>query len=129
VIDELFADLKGRYVFNFLDDLVVYSPSAEEHVLHVREVLRRLKTASFTLNPDKVTFGAVEMKYLGHLLSSRGTRVLPDRVAVIKSYPRPTNLRALRRFLGMVSFYARFLPDFSRRAAALHDTLKECCLT
>jgi hypothetical protein len=50
VIDELFEDLKGRYVFNFLDDLVVYSPSAEEHVLHVQEVLRRLQTAGFTLN-------------------------------------------------------------------------------
>jgi hypothetical protein len=51
VIDELFADLKGRYVFLFLDDLVVYSPSAEEHVAHVQEVLGRLQTAGFSLNP------------------------------------------------------------------------------
>ena len=52
VIDELFTDLKGRYVFNFLHDLVVYSPSAEERVVHVRELLGRLQTADFTLNPD-----------------------------------------------------------------------------
>jgi len=54
VVDELFADLKGRYVFNFLDDLVVYSSFAEKHVGHVREVLSRLQSSGFTLNPDKV---------------------------------------------------------------------------
>jgi hypothetical protein len=60
VIDELFADLKGRFVFNFVDDLVVYSPSIEEHRMHVSEVLNRLQGAGFTLNPDKVVFGATE---------------------------------------------------------------------
>ena len=58
VIDELLADLKGKLVFNFLYDLIVYSPSMEEHMSHVRKVLRRLKESGFTLNPDKVTFGA-----------------------------------------------------------------------
>jgi len=75
VFDELFADLRGRYVFNFLDDLVVSSSSPAEHVGHVREVLRRLQTAGFTLNPDKVTFGATQIKYLGHLVSSQGISV------------------------------------------------------
>jgi len=125
VIDELFADLRGKYVFNFLDDLVVYSSSPAEHVGHVREVLRRLQTAGFTLNPDKVTFGATQIKYLGHLVSSRGIRVLPDRVSAIRSYPRPTNLRSLRRFIGMVGFYARFIPDYSRKAAVLHSLKKK----
>lgn len=70
VIDELFADFKGKYVFNFLDELIVCSPSVDERVKHVREVLRRLQTAGFTLNPSKVTLDATEIKYLGHLLSS-----------------------------------------------------------
>jgi hypothetical protein len=120
VIDELLADLKGQYVFNFLDDLVVYSPSVEGHLVHVREVLGRLQEAGFTLNPDEVTLGATEIKYLGHLLSSRGIRILPDRIAIIQRYPRPANLRALRRFIGIVSFYARFIPDYSHKAAVLH---------
>jgi hypothetical protein len=85
----------------------------------------RLQTVGLTLNPDKVTFGAMEIKYLGHLLSSRGIRILADRVAVIQSYPRPTNLRALRRFIGMVGFYARFIPDYSRRAAVLQGLKKK----
>jgi hypothetical protein len=89
VIDELFADLKGRWVFNFLDDLFVYSASVEEHLAHVREVLRRLQEAGFTLNPDKVTFGGIEIQYLGHRTSPRGISVLADRVEAIQRYPHP----------------------------------------
>jgi hypothetical protein len=120
VIDELFADLKGDYMFNFIDDLVVYSSSHEEHNNYVREVLRRLQTAGITLNPEKVTIGATEITYLGHLLSAKGVKVLLDRIVAIQNYPRPTTLSALRRFLGMVGFYARFIPEFSKRAAVPH---------
>ena len=120
IVGVLFADMKGRYVFNYLDDLVVYSRSLKEHMEHVRVVLQRLQEAGFTLNPDKMTIGASEVKYLGHSLSSRGVTVLPERVEAIKAYPRPTNLRILRRFIGMTEFYARFVPDFSKRAAPLH---------
>jgi hypothetical protein len=89
------------------------------------EVLRRLQVAGFTLNPEKVTISATEVTYLGHLLSAKGVEVLPDRVVAIKNYPRPTALRALRRFLGMVGFYARFIPEFSKRAALLHNLKKK----
>jgi len=73
VVGELFAGLKGKYVFNFLDDLVVFSPLVGEHEEHLREVLRRVERAGFTLYPE-VILGASEIKYLGHLLSSRGAR-------------------------------------------------------
>ena len=112
VVDELFADLKGSFVFNFVDDLVVYSPSIEEHRIHVREVLNRLQGIGFTLNPEKVVFGATEIKYLGHLISGRGVKIPPDRVLAVQQYPRPTSLRSLRRFMGMVRIYARFIPGY-----------------
>jgi hypothetical protein len=97
----------------------------EDHIEHLREVLSRLQQAGFTLNSEKVTLGAMAITFLGHLLSSRGVKALPDRVAAIKSYPRSTNLRTLRRFVGMVGFYARFIPDFSGKAAALHSFKKK----
>ena len=103
VIGELFADLKGKFLFNFLDGLVVCSSSPEEHEQHVREVLGRLQGAGFKLNPDKIVLGSSEIKYLG-LLSRRGVHNLSERVATMQKYPRPTNLRALRRFVGMVDF-------------------------
>ena len=120
VIDELFADVKNKFVFNYLDDLIVYSTSLEEHSSHVRTVLDTLQGAGFTLNIDKITIAATEIKYLGHLLSSRGVSVLPERIAAINAYPRPHNLWTLRRFLGRTGFYARFIPEFSKCAVPLH---------
>lgn len=108
------------FVFSILDDLVVYSGSLAEHVIHMRMVLRRLQNAGFTLNPDKITMVSREIKYLGHLLSAEGIRVLPERVASIQNYPCPQNLRGVRRFVWMVGFYARFIPDYSRLAEPLH---------
>ena len=79
VVDELFADVKGAFVFNYLDDLVVYSRSVEEHAQHVlRTVLLRLGDAGLTLNPTKMTIGTRDVTYLGHCLSSRGISVFPD---------------------------------------------------
>ena len=98
-------------MFNYMDDLVIYSPTVTEHKENLREVLNRLQTAGFTLN-KKVVLGASEIKYLGHYLSAREIRVIPERVEVIKQFPHPWNLRILRRFIGMVGFYARFIPDF-----------------
>ena len=123
VVDQLFADLKGRYVSNFLDDLVVCSSSVEEHVSHVHEVLGRLQRTGFTLNSNKVVLGATEIKYLRHLLSARGVKILPERVALTQQYPSLTNLSSLRRFIGMVGFYARFIPGYGN-VAVLHELKK-----
>ena len=91
IIDELFTDLKGHFVFKYLDDLTVYLRSVEEHSNHISVVLQRMESAGFTLNSDKITIGAAGIKYLGHRLSPRGINVLPDRVAAIRSYPCPNN--------------------------------------
>ena len=104
---------------------MVYSPSVDAHAGYVREVLSRLQRAGFTLNPEKVTLGATEIKYLGHFLSPRGIRILPDRVVAIRQYLRPANLKALRRFMGMVGFYARFISGYADVAAVLHGLKKK----
>jgi nucleoside diphosphate kinase len=88
VIDELFSDFKGRFVFNFMDDLVVYSPSLDQHERHLRRVYQRLQEAGFTLNKDKITVVSSEIRYFGHYLSSRGSRVIPERVEAIRAFPR-----------------------------------------
>jgi hypothetical protein len=85
--DEVIADLKWKFVSNFLDGLVVYSNSLEEYGDHVREVLGRLEQAGFTLNPEKMVLGVSQIKYLGHLISSKGIEVLPDRIAALQKYP------------------------------------------
>jgi hypothetical protein len=84
VVNDLFADLKGNFVFTYLDELVVFSRSVQEHSEHLRVVLRRLREAGFAINPDMFLIAAQEIKYLWHVLSSRDISLLPDRVAAIK---------------------------------------------
>jgi len=124
-VDELFGDLMGRYVFNFLDNLVVYSSLPEESVTNLQEVLSRFKRSGFTPNRDKVVLGASEIKYLCHLISVRGVKILPEKVTAMQDYPRPAILRSLRRFIGMVDFYARFIPSYGSVVAPLHELRKK----
>jgi hypothetical protein len=120
VVDSLFGDLKHDYVYNFMDDLLAYSRSMEEHLGHLREVFHRLEKAGFTLNRDKVHLAQSEIKFLGHSLSADGIQILPERVEAIFQFPPPKNLKAVRRFLGMVGFYTNFVKNFSQIAEPLH---------
>jgi transposase InsO family protein len=120
VIDSLFGDIKHKFVYNFMDDLVVYSDSMEEHTRHLSEVFTRLQKAGFTLNPDKLRLAREEIPFLGHMVSCKGISILPERVEVIRAFPPPKNLKAVRRFLGMVGFYGRFINRFSQIAEPLH---------
>jgi len=121
VVVELFADLIESYVFNFLEDLLVYSSSPEEHVTHVRDVLSKLQKSAFSLYTVKVDLGASDIKYLGHLISATGVNILPEMATAIQGSPRTVNLRSLRRFIKIVGFYARFIPAYGSVAATLHE--------
>jgi hypothetical protein len=120
VVDTLFGDLKHQYVYNFMDDLLIYSRSREEHRRHLKEVFSRLERAGFTLNREKLRLAQKEIPFLGHLVSGEGIRILPERVEAIRTFPTPRNLKAVRRFLGMVGFYGRFIKGSSQLAEPLH---------
>ena len=120
VVDALLGDLKNKFIYNFMDDLVVYSRSREEHMQHLKEVFTRLEKAGLTLNRDKLQLAKQEIPFLGHLISAQGIRILPERVEAIRTFPPPKNLKAVRRFLGMAGFYGRFIRNFSHLAEPLH---------
>jgi hypothetical protein len=113
VFDCLFGDLKGKFIYNFMDDLVVYSSSFEGHLAHLREIFARLEKAGFTLNQEKLHLAQQEITILGHLVSAQGIRIWPEGVEAIINSPSPKNLKAVRRFLGMAVFYGRFIDRFS----------------
>jgi hypothetical protein len=112
VVNALFGDLKQKFVYNFMDDLVVYSISFAEHLGHPKEVFRRVYKAGFTLNPDKLHPAQKEISFLGHSVSGHGIKVLPERVEAIRNFPPPKK-KAVRRFLGMTGFYGSFIEGFS----------------
>ena len=107
-IDEVIRGLD--FVFAYIDDLLIASSSPEEHEAHLELLFQRLQQYGLTLNQAKCTFGASEVKFLGHQIDAQGIRPLEDKVSDITNFPAPETASQLRRFLGMVNFYRRFVP-------------------
>nr|VZI41229.1 unnamed protein product [Spirometra erinaceieuropaei] len=99
------------FVYAYIDDLLVASSPAEEHMEHLATVFDRLQQFGVVLNPSKCVFGVPSLEFLGHLVDSHDIRPLPSKVAAIRDFPPPTSKRQLQRSLGMVNFYRRFLPN------------------
>nr|VZI00474.1 unnamed protein product [Spirometra erinaceieuropaei] len=99
------------FVYAYIDDLLVATSTAEEHMEHLTTVFDRLKQFGVVLNPFKCVFGVPSLEFLGHLVDSQGIRPLPSKIAAIRDFPPPTSKRQLQRFLGMVNFYRRILPN------------------
>ncbi len=114
------GDLNWQIVLIYLDDIIVYSRSFEEHLEHLELVFTKLHTAGLKLHPDKCAFGRQEVKYLGHLVGRKGVRPDPEKVRAIQNYPRPQSVAEVRRFLGIASYYRRFIDRFADIAAPLH---------
>lgn len=99
------------FVFPFLDDLLIASPSETLHRDHLRQVLRRLEDNGITINPAKCNLGKTEVKFLGYTVSQHGIKPPEEKVKVITDYPRPRTIEELRRFLGMLNFYREHIPN------------------
>ena len=124
-MDRVFGDVKMKFVFNYADDVLVYSDSVEQHEQHLREVFGRLQQAGFTVNKTKITLGSPQIKFLGHRLSARGISVDPGYVAAVENFPRPRSVKQVRRFLGMGGFYAKFIPRFADIVTPLNELKKK----
>jgi hypothetical protein len=94
----------------YLDDFIVVSKSLVQHEKDVEEVFRRLRSAGLVINGEKCEFAVREVQFLGHHFTAEGLRPLPDRVAAIQDHPRPSTVKLLQAFLGVVNFYRRFVP-------------------
>jgi hypothetical protein len=87
LLDRVFHDIKFKFVYHYLDDLVIYSESYDQHLEHVRIVLDRLRSAGLTVKPEKVTFATQEISFLGHVVSSTGVHIDPERTRAIRDFP------------------------------------------
>ncbi|GFX57352.1 retrovirus-related Pol polyprotein from transposon 412 [Trichonephila clavipes] len=92
----------------------------EEHLQNIRKVLSKLRDANLKLNPSKCKFFQKEVNYLGHIISAEGVRTDPEKVSAVKNWKRPENLRELRSFLGLCTYYRKFVKGFSNIARPLH---------
>jgi hypothetical protein len=125
LLDSILHDLKFVYVYHYLDDLVVYSESFEQNLQHVEEVLRRLRDAGLTVNPEKIKLAVREIAFLGHIVSPDGIRIDPERTRAIRDFPPPKDKRGIARFVGMATFYRKFVPNFAEMAEPLNILRKK----
>lgn len=125
VVDMIFGDIKYKYIIPFVDDICVFSKDKESHVQHLDEVLTRLGKAGLTVNPKKLKLCQESVQFLGYNISYSGLAVDPDKISVVVNYPEPKNLKQLKTFLGMTSFYAKFIPRYSELAEPLNSLKKK----
>lgn len=111
--------------FAYLDDIIVLGATLDEHLDHLKEVFKRLRKGNLRLNPEKCQFFRKSINYLGHVVTEAGIQTDPEKISAIMQIPPPTKVRELRSFLGMASWYRRFIPDFATIAKPLHHLLKK----
>ena len=123
VMDQIFQGLTG--VQCYLDDIIITGKSEEDHMKNLRAVLERIKEHGLRLCKEKCTFFQESIEYLGHIISRQGLHPSKKKVEAIQKIAEPTNVTELKSFLGMVVYFAKFLPQLSERAAPLNELLKK----
>ena len=116
--------LRGMpFCYGYVDDLLIASPSPDEHLRHLRAVLERLEEHGLLINVPKSVFGVPELNFLGHRVNATGIHPLEEKVQVVRDFPLPTTQRKLREFIGMINFYRRFIPNCARTIQPLNTLL------
>lgn len=127
VMNHILAPLLRKCVVVFIDDILIYSKSFEEHVQHVKMVFQLLQEHHFKVRLSKCTFAQQQLHYLGHVLSAKGVFTDPSKVADVQKWARPTTVKDVRSFLGLAGYYRRFVRNFGVLAKPLTDLLKKGC--
>lgn len=125
LMNETFRDYLDDFVLCFLDDVLIYSDTLEEHERHVRLVLERLRKVKLYAKLSKCEFFMKEVEFLGHRIGADGLKVMDGKVVAINEWPIPKKVSDIRSFLGLAGFYRKFIKDFSKIAAPLTELTKD----
>lgn len=125
LMNEVLRDYLDNFVVVYLDDIVIYSKSMEDHVDHLTRVFQRLREHQLYAKLEKCSFAQERIKFLGHIIENGHVRMDDDKVRAIQEWEAPKNVHELRSFLGLANYYRRFVRGYSEKALALTDLLKK----
>jgi hypothetical protein len=123
VMNQAFRPFIGKFVVVYFGDILIYSSNQEQHLQHVREVLGVLRKEKFYASPTKCSFLKDSVLFLGYVVSKDGLAVDESKVAAVRDWPIPTTLHEVRSIYGLVSFYRRFIHNFSTIMAPIDKCL------
>ncbi|GBG85214.1 hypothetical protein CBR_g39780 [Chara braunii] len=122
-MNDIFRDIVEQYVLVYLNDILVYSRTLEEHLRHLRDVLYRLRRHDFYAKLSKYRFAQHKVDFLGHCVSDQGLHMDDEKITAIAEWPAPTSAKQLRSFLGLTSYYSNFIQGYDRYSYVLTSTL------
>ncbi|MCG8620490.1 MAG: RNA-directed DNA polymerase, partial [Proteobacteria bacterium] len=121
LMEDCLGDLNLNWCIVYLDDVIVYSQTPEEHLERLEAVFKKLSSHGLKLKPSKCTFFKEEITYLGHLITADGVATDPSKIEVVKNWPTLETVSDVRSFLGFVGYYRRFIKGFSQIAKPLYQ--------
>ncbi|CAB3223065.1 unnamed protein product [Arctia plantaginis] len=113
------------YSVNYIDDILIYSSTFEEHIRHIRNVLEAIIKEGFRLKFQKCTFASDSVKYLGHIIQNNSVRPPKDNLISIRNFPTPKTQKKIRQFLGKINFYHEYIPRSAIILDPLHNLLRK----
>ena len=124
MMHEVLGDLIYTKAPVYIDDVNTHSKTFEEHIQDLDEVFSRIRKAGLKLRADKCKFCCEEIEFLGYVVGRDGVKTDKKKIEKVKNYPKPTTITELKGFLGLASYYRRFIKDFSKIAKPLNDLMK-----
>ena len=125
LLDKIIGPEMEPHAFAYLDDIIIVTKTFDEHLQWLSKVLNKIKVAGLEINRKKCEFCCSQVHYLGFLVNENGLQTDPDKIDPILKYPVPRNIKDLRRFLGLASWYRRFIPNYATLATPLTKLLKK----
>ena len=125
LMDKVLSNYIEKFLVVYLDDVTIYSKTFDEHVTHLKTVFKTLRKAKLKLNRDKCHFFLPSIKFLEHEITRNGILPDEDKIDKVKNFPIPHNLRTLRGFIGLASYYRKFINKFSDIAKPLNKLLQK----
>lgn len=112
-IDDILRPYIGKFAHVYMDDVLVYSKTREEHLTHLEKIMEALRSANMKVSDEKSKIFMREVEFLGHIITNGRIRVDQRKVETINNYPEPQSLRQLRSFLGLAGYYRKFVKDYA----------------